>query len=285
MTDPSEILLKQSQYSGKVYHLEEQSSTDLDFESLREDLQGQKVNVGSDMKEALESEIHIPPVFRPEDGTDPSEAEIEQIHVFDERDVQGLVGYIKHNDPETLIFEDKEVLVLESVETLFIVFRAGSDYYLSMIGRREVVNSVLTLITEILENVGLSPRDIDISQTGFQLIEEEMVDSLKASTVSGYASPNIDTKVVRGDGYQNDSEYERETRIGNISGHQFGTDSVGDGSVKTVQISKDCLIRSYSKISLIEYIDIMANYVLKASYELQTGIAAFSSEDSRGLSE
>jgi len=174
---------------------------------------------------------------------------------------------------------------MESVRTLFAIFEVRGEHYLSMLGARSVVNSVLELISEILEGFGFRTRNIEISHGGFEEIVDNMVDSLKTTTVSGYSSPNIDKKVIRGSDYEGEPEYEREARIGNVSGHQFGTEVVGDTGIKTVQIAGDGLVRSYSSVPLIDYIDMVANYVLDAQIQIQSSLASFGAEDSRALND
>ena len=285
MSEPENLLFQEHPYSGKVYHLEADPSLNLDLSEIRQNLSGASVSVSGDFKFEDDDGVIIPEVFQPEKGKKPNEAKIDQVSGFNQRGINGIVGYVNHNDPRTISFQDKEVFIMESVRTLFAIFEVRGEHYLSMLGARSVVNSVLELISEILEGFGFRTRNIEISHGGFEEIVDNMVDSLKTTTVSGYSSPNIDKKVIRGSDYEGEPEYEREARIGNVSGHQFGTEVVGDTGIKTVQIAGDGLVRSYSSVPLIDYIDMVANYVLDAQIQIQSSLASFGAEDSRALND
>lgn len=284
MSRQENLLLEEAAYSGKVYYLSEPKVGELNFGWLENQLNGQSVSVSEEFEIEEGDGVHIPEIFKPDDEEDdtPNEAIIEEITRFHRRGVEGITGFVKHNKPDKIVYEGTEVFLMESIKTNFIIFESDNNFFLSMLGPRREVNAVMKLISEILEKVGFEPRDIHIGHNGFEGIVEEMVDSLKTTTVEGYASPNIDSKVIRGEGYRGDAEYERESRVGNISGQQFGTRAIGEGQMKTVQISDDGLVRSYSKITLADYIDMIANFVLdNVEILIQSSLTTYVPEDSR----
>lgn len=282
MLESTELLLEEQAYSGKVYRLTNPKTSDLSLGWVREKLDGREIKLGEEFDLEDRSDLEIPEVFRPDSGSKPNQAKIQNVSSFNKQGVSGIIGYVKHNQPDTVTYEGKEVFILESQRTIFSIFNVNDECFLSMIGSRKLVNAVLDLISEVLDDLGLKINEIHITHEGFEEIAENMVDSLKITTISGYASPNIDKKVVQGSGYGNDDEYLREERVGTVSGQQFGTQALPEEGEKTIQISEDGLIRSYSKVKLSSYIGLIGNYILdSAQYQTQSSLTQYLPEDSR----
>lgn len=273
------ILFEEGSYSGKVYHLSAPRTRDVGFGLLREQLEGEAVKLdGVDLESC--TDLFIPEIFKPEDGEIPDEATIQGVKEFNQRGVRGIVGYVKHNDSSTVVYEGREVLMLESTKMQFVIFESDGEMFLSMLGSRSLVSSVLKLISGILKNVGFAVSDIYITHDGFEGIAEEIVDTLKITTISGYPSPNLSKKVLHGDGYGSDREYLREAKVGAVAGQQFGTRAVSPDDEKTVQISDDGLVRSYSNMMLVSYIDLLANYIIdNAQYQVQSSLTSYSTSN------
>lgn len=270
----SELLTQEEPYSGKFYHLSPPESRDVSLDWLKENLEGKKIEVEKDFDFVERENLHIPRIFEPDDSM--NQASFGKMSRI-ERPIDGILGVVKHNEPDTVIYEGKEVLVLETQETRFVLFEKRNQYYLSMLGRRSLVNAVLDLISEELEAFGFTIDDATIRHSEFEDIQEELMDDLRTTTIRGYPSPTIEGKDIRGHGYEKAREYEREIEEGVIHGQRFETAAV-DGSRKTVQISGDGLVRSYSNMTLSSYLDMLGNYIVPNVSHYQTSLNSYESE-------
>ena len=270
----SELLTQEKPYSGKFYHLSPPEPRDISLDWLKENLEGRDIEVKKDFDFAEKDNLHIPRIFEPDD--DVNKASFGKISRI-ERPIDGILGVVKHNEPDTVIYEQKEVLVLETQKTRFVLFEKRGQYYLSMLGRRSLVNSVLDLISEELEDLGFTIDEATIRHSEFEDIQEDLMDDLRTTTIRGYPSPTIEGKDIRGRGYEKAREYEREKEEGVIHGQQFETAAV-DGSRKTVQISGDGLVRTYSNMTLSSYLDMLGNYIVPNVSQFQTSIHSYESE-------
>jgi len=105
------------------------------------------------------------------------------------------------------------------------------------------------------------------------------VDYLRLTTIADYSNPNIDKKRYIGKGYDDEPEFTRDLQNGNIHGHRFGTQKIGDGTDKTVEVSEDGLVRSYNTIALGEYLHMVATYIVpNVRMQTQTSVHAYSEE-------
>lgn len=270
----SELLTQEKPYSGKFYHLSPPDSKDVSLEWLKNQLNEKKIEVEKNFDFIEKDHLHIPRIFEPDESV--NEASFGKISRI-KRPIDGLLGVIKHNEPDTVTYEQKEVLILETQETRFVLFEKRNQYYLSMLGRRSLVNSVMDLITEELEEMGFAIDDATIRHAEFEDIQEDLMDDLRTTTIRGYPSPTIEGKDIRGRGYEKAREYEREKEEGVIHGQQFETAAV-DGSSKTVQISGDGLVRTYSNMSLSSYLDMLGNYIVPNVSQFQTSIRSYESK-------
>lgn len=193
--------------------------------------------------------------------------------------MNGLIGIVQHNEPETIDYNQQEILILRSRKTRFVIFEADGRYYLSMLGRRSLVNAVLHLISEELETLGFTIDEVSITHSDFEDIEEDLIDKLRTTTIRGYPSPTIDAKDIRGFGFEKAREYEREKNEGTIHGQRFETESVSDTS-KTVQISSDGLVRCYSNIRLSTYLHMLSQYIVPHISQYQSSLYTFETDES-----
>ena len=239
MTGAAKLLRQENAYSGKFYHLSPPREKKISFDWVKEKLEGQKIDVESEVDLREQDGLHIPEIFRT--GESVNRASFGDIYSFQDK-VSGILGVVQHNDPETIVYDEQEVLILRSQETRFVIFERNEQYYLSMLGRRSLVTSVLDLIFEELRELGFTVDEASIHHTEFEDIAEDLVDNLRTTTIRGYPSPSIDAKDIRGFGFENEHEYERELREGIIHGQQFETTQVENGESKTVQISGDGLV-------------------------------------------
>ncbi|EJN61576.1 hypothetical protein [Halogranum rubrum] len=279
-SDSSDPILEESSFSGKVFLLGAPQTGVLDHQRLCEELEGRTVELEGDFNEDEEN-LHIPPVFRSESGDAAAIAKITRVSKFKASQVSGVVGFVRHNQPDTVTFEDKKILTLDSVETRFAIYECSGQYYLSILGKRALVNSISKIISDELERVGFTIQELSIEHDGFENIYRELVDYLRITTFSDYSNPTIDKKRLIGNGYGEEEEYRREARDGSVRGHRFGTRKIGDGTDKTIEISGDGLVRCYNKIALGEYLGMIAQYIIpNVRTQTQSSVFAFGSKES-----
>jgi hypothetical protein len=274
MNSLAELLSQESDYSGKFYHLSPPESEGISFEWLCDSLEGKEIEVKSEV-DIQDENLHIPDIFQSDEDID--RASFGEIHKFKDS-VEGILGMVRHNKPDTVVYNNQEVLILQSHKTKFVIFEKDSQYYLSMLGRRSLVSAVLDLIKEELHNLGFSVDDATIHHSEFEDIEEDLVDNLRTTRIRGYPSPSIEAKDIRGFGFEDAHEYERELREGSIHGHRFETTQLDESGPKTIQISGDGLVRCYNNISLSSYLDMLGNYIVPNVSQYQQSLYAYGSE-------
>lgn len=269
-------IAKEGAYSGKIFLLGAPRTGVLDHVWLQEVLENASVKIESAVN-LEDTDLHIPEIFQTDSGKTADIASINEVSEFETAAVSGVVGLIKHNDPDTITFEEDRVLILKSCETQFAIFQTQGQYYLSILGRRELAESISEIISEELKRIGFTIEDLHIDDRGFENIAEKLVDYLRLTTIADYSNPNIDKKRYIGKGYDNEEEFMRDLQNGSIHGHRFGTQKIGDGTDKTVEVSEDGLVRSYNTISLGEYLNMIATYIVpNVRKQTQTSVHAYS---------
>ncbi len=279
------LIQYEAQFSGKIYSLGIPQNSRLSHEDLKNDLDGVKIPL--ELEEEETDDVVIPQFFRTEGEDKRGAAEFNRISTFNIRTTSGVVGFVEHDTPSTIEFHGDRVLVLESSQTQFAIFERSGVYYLSIIGRRELVESVTEVIREHIEDFGFRIEPIDISADGFESIFENLVDYLRTTTISGYSNPHIDKKQIIGNGYGNERQYKDEKKRGSVHGQRFGTRKIGleDGDY-TVEISDDGLVRVYNKVPLSEYINMISEYIIpNTNHQIQTTVYSHGSEDTQSLTE
>lgn len=274
-------LLEEDTYNGRIFHLSLPKSGELNYGWLKENLTQKSVKLDPDNDLQDQDNLHIPEVFQPGVKDDARIASIHEIKEFHEQGLNGIIGYLSHNESDTVKFDDKEVLILNQQQTKFLIFDYNGDAFLLIMTPRDSMQVLYKVISNALEDLGFIIDEITISHDEFEEIADVLIDTHLMTAVDGYEEASIDKKHIVGRGYGDAEEYNREKRQGSVHGQRFATSQL-DASNKTIQISEDCLIRSYHKLTLSMYLSMITSYIIPSlSLTIQTSISGYSSETAR----
>lgn len=279
-------LSSEDTYSGKIYPLGSPTGGNIDLKWLREQLDERIIQ--TDVNEQFEKreDLHIPEVFQSDSSGEIDIASIKDVQYAESDALRCITGQIVLDDPSTITFRDKKVLILETLSAQFVIGEHESLHFLSIFGERRIVNNISDIISDDINNLGFSLNDeMSIGHVGFIEIANDLVDNLLNTTFSDYPQPSLDKKRYLGRGYQDEPEYKEETRRGNVHGHRFTTSKL-DGKETTIEISDDGLVRSYTKITLEAYLHLITEYILpNVNRPVQSSAHSFSTEGSKASGE
>lgn len=273
-------LLEEDTYNGRIFHLSLPKSNELNCSWLKEKLTDTTVTLDS-ANLPDQDNLHIPDVFESGIENNAQLASLTEVKEFHQQGLNGVIGYLSHNESDTVQYDDKEVLILNNQQTKFLVFEHQGTAYLLIISARDSMRLLYNILANALEDLGFIIDEITISHDEFEQIAEVLIDTHLMTAVDGYEEASIDKKHIVGRGYGDVEEYKREKRQGNVHGQRFGTSQL-DANNKTIQISEDCLIRSYHKLTLSMYLSMITSYILPSlSLTIQTSLSGYSSENAR----
>lgn len=277
-------LLEEDNYTGRMFHLNLPETGDLNCEWLKEELNGTSISLdGDDL--ADRDDLHIPKVFQSGIEEEAQLASIKNVCEFHEEGLNGVMGYLIHNESDTVKYDSKEVLILDQQSTEFIIFEASGQAFLLILASRKIMDRLHDLLSDVLQDLGFVVDKISIDHSGFEKVAERLVDTHLMTAVEEYEDSTIEKKHIMGRGFGDSEEYKREKRQGAVHGQRFGTSQL-DGMSKTIQISDDCLIRSYHNLTLSMYLSMIASYIVPSlSLTIQTSMSAYGIETARVQTE
>ncbi|MHC3439820.1 hypothetical protein ACYJ1Y_17445 [Natrialbaceae archaeon A-gly3] len=273
-------LLKEDDYTGRMYHLSLPKTGELNCRWLKQELGGSSVDLNEDDL-ADRDDLHIPEVFQSGIDKEAQIASIKNVSEFHQEGLNGVMGYLVHNESDTVKYDNKEVLILDQQSTKFLIFEVAGQAFLLILASREIMARVYEILSNTLEELGFVVDEITIDHSEFEDIAESLVDTHLMTAVEDYEDSKIEKKHIMGHGFGESEEYKREKRQGAVHGQRFGTSQL-DGSNKTIQISDDCLIRSYNNLTLSMYLSMIASHIVPSlSLTIQTSVSAYTSETPR----
>lgn len=274
-------LLEEATYNGRLFHLSLPTTGELNFAWLEDKLEGKPVELEEKTDADDQDNLHIPEVFESGFEDDAHIATIRNVTEFHYEGLNGVIGYLSHNKSDTVKFDNKEVLVLDQQDTKFLIFEFAGQAFLLIITSRDSMGTLFKLLEDVLNDLGFVTDEILIDSDEFDKIANVLIDTHLMTAVEGYEESTINKKHILCRGYGDAEEYKREKRQGSVQGQRFGTSQL-DASSKTIQISEDCLIRSYHKITLSMYLAMITSYIIPSlSLTIQTSLNGYSSESSR----
>jgi len=277
-------LLKEDDYTGRMFNLSLPKTGELNCGWLKRELGGLSVNIEEDDL-ADRDDLHIPEVFQPGVENESRIASIKNVSDFHHEGLNGIIGYLVHNESDTVKYNDKEVLILDQQSTKFVVFEVAGQAFLLILASREIMRRVYHILSNTLEKLGFVVDEITIDHSEFEGIAESLVDTHLMTAVEDYEDSKIEKKHIMGHGFGESEEYKREKRQGAVHGQRFGTSQL-DGSNKTIQISDDCLIRSYNNLTLSMYLSMVASHIIPSlSLTVQSSVSAYTPETHRAHTE
>lgn len=277
MASPDTPLTQSATYSGKVYRLSTTNGT-IDLPTLRDQLSGTTIHLDTPSEYQEDEELIKPTVFT-ENGKIKIITTIEDVELEDNGSIRALSGNIVLDETGSVVFRQQRVLVLDTEAVRFVVFEDGDCYYMVLIAGRNLVESVLHIIADKLEELDLSLAKITLTSDDIDNIADELAEELLNTTFQDYPQSSINKKYISGRGYQSDPEYQEEKRRGSVRTHMMATQEVGNGE-KVISISEDALVRSYSKLELQTYLNMIQEYIL-GSIGTQATVTDFETTDSQ----
>lgn len=278
-------LLEEDTYNGRLFHLSLPETGKLDCRGLKRELEDTSVKLEADDNLVDNDDLHIPEVFESGFEDDIQVASIQNVEKFEQEGMSGVLGYLSHNESDTVKFDNKEVLILNQQKTKFLIFEFDGQAFMLIITSRESMGALYDLLADALHDLGLIVDEITIGHAEFEDIADVLIDTHMMTAVEGYEESSIHKKHIIGREYGDAEEYQREKRQGSVHGQRFGTSQL-DASSKTIQISNDCLIRSYNKLTLSMYLAMITSYIIPSlSLTMQTSFNWYGSEASRAYAD
>jgi len=274
-------LLEEDTYNGRLFHVSLPKAGELNCTWLKQELDGKSICLEGDIDPAERDDLHIPDIFKDGIRENGQVASIKNTKEFHREGLNGIIGYLSHNESSTVKFDNEEVLILDQKKTRFLIFEDSGKAFLLIITNRDTMDTLYELLQDVLVELGFVVDEIGISHSGFESIADNLIDTHLMTSVEDYEEASIHKKHIVGRGYGDAEEYEREKRQGTIHGQRFGTSQL-DANSKTIQISQDCLIRSYHKLTLSMYLSMILSYIIPSlSLTIQTSVTGYDSENSR----
>lgn len=268
-----------------MFHLSLPPTGELNCGWLEDELEGKSVKIEEDDTLNDLDSLYIPEIFESGIEDDARIATIRNVSELHHNGLNGIIGHLSHNQSNTVKFDDKEILILDQQNTKFLIFEVNGHAFLHIIANRDSLGMLYRLLDDVLQELGFVVEEIWINSDEFDQIADVLIDTHLMTAVEGYEDPSVHKKQILGRGYGDAEEYLREKRKGSVRGQRFGTSQL-DASDKTIQISDDCLIRSYNSISLSLYLAMITSYIIPSlSLMIQTSLNAYNSEKSQAITD
>ncbi|QLK26177.1 hypothetical protein HYG81_00695 [Natrinema zhouii] len=254
-------LLKESQYSGKIFWLNRPTGYTLSLEKLCDQMNGQ------DFYDDISSEIDRENTFVPEvfekNNRIVRTTSIDKARIAKTDEAKILIGSITLDDVSKVKYRDQNILVLGTTEADFLVFEFDSHYYFTVLSRRETSESVATILQREYDKFGSMVNPTSFPSGSIERIRESLDAQLRDTTISDYPEETISRIQITGQDLEDEEEFKRQRRRGKIKTHMIQTDILTpDDNAKTISISRDGLVRVYSNASIGTYVNLLTNHIL-----------------------
>ncbi len=155
-------------------------------------------------------------------------------------------------------YRDYLTTILRTIKPTALYFSTQNNHnivYVAFFGKRAIIND----ITNSISNAFQSWPFVHLCETYFteddiETIRAQLNGTLYDTLIEDYEDPHIHSIRIHGRQYENSPKYQSEKELGTIRTHQMAIKFLGyDGDTrytKIMSISRDGLIRFYSKISL-----------------------------------
>jgi hypothetical protein len=256
----SDPLATEDQFSGKLYWLNIPTNYSLDYDQLRTQIQNRTFyrDLGADFDF---DEIYVPDIFI-QDGEITKSIDIQDVELFRDRDESVLFGAVVLDEPYTINYRGNEVLILGTSEANFIIFQYNGRHYIEFLCAREVAEAVASVFKDEFDEVGSAVKGTHLTQNGIESLRRDLNAELMDTEFTDYPEPELASIRMRGLGFEEADEYDRQSSRGQIRNHMMRTNDWVVGEEKVLSVSRDGLIRSYSKVTLSHYLELLKSYVI-----------------------
>lgn len=259
-SSPSDPLSTEAQFSGKLYWLNIPTDYSLDYDQLRTQIQNRTFY--RDLEADFDfDEVYIPEIFI-QDGELTKSIDIQSVELVQDRDESVLFGSVVLDEPYTINYRGDEVLILGTSEANFIVFQYDGRHYIEFLCAREVAEDIASVFRDEFDELGSAVKGTHLNQSGIEAIRRDLSAELMDTEFTDFPEPELASIRMRGLGFEDADEYDRQSSRGQIRNHMMRTEDWVVGEEKVLSVSRDGLIRSYSKVTLSRYLELLKSYVI-----------------------
>lgn len=254
-------LLREDQYSGKIFWLNRPSDLTLSLEKLREQMSGQTFQ--EDISDRIDcATTEVPEMFI-DNGRVIRTTTISQTQIVNTNQAKVLIGSIVLDDPFEVTYRDKKILILDTTAAHFLVLKFEGHYYLVILSRRETAEGAAAVLKKEYNFFGSMINPTKFNSDSIEEIREDLDAKLRDTTISDYPEEAISRIQITGQDLEDVEEFKRQRRRGNIKTHMIQTDALTpDLSALTLSISHDGLVRIYSTSTISTYISLLTKHIL-----------------------
>ena len=247
-------------YSGKLFWLNPPSGKTLDMENLKNELQERSFR--EDISDQFDqTNLVVPTVFQ-QDGQMVRTTTTEDVQLvsFDDEDV--MRGRVVLDQAKKIAYRDNEILVLDTEEVDFMVFKQSGFYYLSILAPRGLANTVIDILRAEFPELGSTINSTRLGPDAISNIRDSLNAVLMDTIITDYDQSEITQTRIQGENYDETDLYDQIDRGGRVKSHIFQSDVLVPDQTKTIQIGRDGLVRIYSNSTLQTYLKLLKNHVI-----------------------
>lgn len=253
-------LHREDTYSGKIFWLNTPTGYNLDFENLRNQLHNRTFHEDATAK--VSSAVNVPDIFKDEDENVVRTTTIGEtsLHKSDWGNI--LYSEVLLDDLSTVHYRGQEILILDNTEAQLLVLEHDGFYYLVILGNRKIADQLAEALKAEYDQFGSMINDAAIPPEALGSIRQELDADLMDTIISGYPEEELDSIRMKGTRLEQGEEYKRQKSRGKLQTHMFHTMELAPDEEKTVGLSRDGLVRIYSKSTISVYLRLVVEYIL-----------------------
>lgn len=260
MTENESLMEKEGRYSGMVFWLNIPVGTELNLEILHDDLLGRTFH--QSIADNIDEELFIPDIFR-RDGEVSTSTTISSVQlVTTDEGSEILIGDIIFDETEEKQYRDNRILVLETTTVKFIIFEFSDTYYLALLNNRDSAEAVASIFKSKYGELGSAINPTRIGPEAIEDIRESLDANIKDTIISNYPQKEVSTVRMLGPRLEDHEGFRQEKSQGEITSYMLQTEELVLGEAKTVEISRDGLVRIYSNATIKTYLKLLTDHVL-----------------------
>lgn len=260
--DPDQELLdREDQHSGKVYWLNVPTGYSINLETLQEQLNGRIFRNDISKEVSEDPAVFIPDIFK-EDGEVVRQTSIENAELISSGGGETILANLRMDSTNTVNYRGQDILMLDNTEAQLLIFQHDGYFYLTILGKREVAEGAAGILQTEYDQLGSAINETRIMPSALHDIRRELDAGLVDTIISDYPQKEITSIQMKGEGFEDDEEYKRQRRRGQVKNHMLQTRELISGEEKTIGISRDGLVRIYSNATIGTYIRLLTEHVL-----------------------
>ena len=270
-TEPDDQLSVEGEYSGLLYWFTVPSGKNLSLDNLRTHLDGRvfEENISKQIDETTE----VPDVFK-ENGQIVRRTSVSNVKKVGTLFGEMVVADVMMDRDDTVNYRDKKILTMNAYHAKLVVFEQNDVVYLLVVASRKVSTDVATMLRKKFDELGELINETRLSDDSLRTIVDDLDAALVDTIIAEFPDEDLTSMEFTGDGYGNNSDYEKQESRGKTQNHMFSTKRVIGADRITVRIANDGLVRIYNKVPLETYIRLVSEHIVPNVHRDQTGSAS-----------